>query len=129
MLEITMNVSVPDLTPPSKKVKTPKEPTAPKEPKVAKEPKEPKEPKGPRAPRADYGFSPDSTILIVKDKENKYRGQRKDWYDSLVAFDGKKVGEWLESRKDQKDPPRGWLRFFVQDKSVELSKPDTPASA
>lgn len=122
-----MNAAIPDLTPPSKKsAKAPKEPKAAAEPK---EPKAPKEPKGPRAPRTDYGFAADATIVIVKDKENKYRGQRKEWYDSLVAFDGKKVSEWLESRKDQKDPPRGWLRFYVQDKSVELTKPETAPSA
>jgi hypothetical protein len=115
---------VPDLTPPTK-AKAAKEPKAEKVKKEAK-PKDPTAVPKARAPRTDYGYSPESTIQIVKEKENKYRGSRKEWFDSIVAFDGKLVKEWEESRKGQKDPPRGWLRFFVQDGSVALSKPAAP---
>lgn len=117
-----------DLTPPNK-TKEPKAPKAKKEPKAPKEPKDPNAPAKPRGPRQDYGYSADSTIVIVKDKENKYRGARKAWFDSIVGFDGQLVKSWEESRKAEKDPPRGWLRFFVQDGTVSLNRPATPAAA
>jgi hypothetical protein len=117
-----------DLTPPTKKnggAKPPKEAKPAKEAKAEKPAKE----KKPRGPRTDYGYSTESTIHIVKEKENKYRGQRKAWFDSVVAFDGQTVKAWEESRKAEKDPPRGWLRFFVQDGTVTLSRPAAPAPA
>jgi len=127
---------MPDLTPPSKAAKAPKAPKAPKEPKVKAEkaPADPNAPKKERAPRQDYGFAKDATIAVVADSAKKYRGQRGEWFQTLVAHDGKTVGEWLENRKDSKDPPRGWLRFFVQDGSVTLSggtkaAAETPAQA
>ena len=112
---------MPDLTPPTKAAKAPKAPKATKEPKVAKEPADPNAPKKERAPRQDYGFAKDATIAVVEAEGKKYRGQRGEWFQTLVAHNGKTVGEWLEDRKDSKDPPRGWLRFFVQDGSVTLS--------
>lgn len=134
-----MNSAVPDLTPPGKNpaakaAKAPKEPKPPKEPKAAKEPADPNAPKKERAPRTDYGFSPDATIALVEGKGEKYRGQRKEWYDTIVAHAGKKVSEWIgATKKEGGDPPRGWLRFFVQDGAVTLSAPpakadETPAN-
>lgn len=99
----------PSLTPPNKAQK------APKAPKPASEKKE-------RAARKDYGFHADSVIRLT-DKEAKYRGQRKDYYDLLVKANGKKVSVFLDSAKDRKDPPRGWLRFFVDDGAATLEKP------
>lgn len=132
-----------NLTPPTKKT-PPKAATTgnggPVGAKEAKPAKDPNAPKKPRAARADYGFSPDSTIHIVKDKDNKYRGQRLDWFNKIVAFEGKKVSEFMtkyekaQTSKGTADPPRGWVRFFVQDGTVTLSKPPattaaTPAAA
>jgi hypothetical protein len=114
---------MPDLTPPTKAAKAPKTPKEPKAPKAAKEPADPNAPKKERAPRTDYGYSKDA-IIATKEGETKYRGKRKEWYDSLVAANGKTVAEWEEGRKaaGEKDPPRGWLRFFVQEETVTLSK-------
>lgn len=107
-----------DLTPPTngKKEKAPKAAKAPKEPKVAKDPNAPK---APRAPRVPYGYA-DSSVITLTGKDGKYRGARKAWFDSVIAFNGKTVKEWEESRKAEKDPPRGWMRFFVQDGTVSL---------
>lgn len=116
---------MPDLTPPSKAAKAPK---APKAPKAEKAPADPNAPKKERAPRQDYGFAKDATIAVVETEGKKYRGQRGEWFQSLVEFNGKTVGDWLESKKDSKDPPRGWLRFFVQDGSVTLSGGTKPAA-
>lgn len=121
-----MNSAIPDLTPPGKPAKAPKEAKPPKEPKVKAEkaPADPNAPKKERAPRTDYGFSPDATIALVEGKGDKYRGHRKDWYDTVKAHEGKKVGEWIAAtKKEGGDPPRGWLRFFVQDGAVTLTAP------
>jgi len=106
-----MNASAPNLTPPNKKAEKP-----------AKAPKAASGEKKERAPRKDYGFHADSVIRLT-DKEVKYRGQRKDYYELLTRFNGKKVSEFLDAAKDRKDPPRGWLRFFVDDGAATLSKP------
>lgn len=112
-----------DLTPPSKEksAKAPKAAKTPKEAKVV----DPNAPKKERAPRANYGFAPTSVISLTG-KENKYRGARKEWFESITPYVGKSVAEWVESRKAQKDPPRGWLRFFVQDGTVALTAVATP---
>lgn len=126
-----------DLTPPTKKVVP--GPVGAKAATAgnggtAKAPKDPNAPKKPRAARADYGFSPDSLIHIVKDKDNKYRGQRLDWFNRIKEHDGKKVAEFMtkfeksQTSKGTADPPRGWVRFFVQDGTVTLSKPVAPAA-
>lgn len=121
-----------DLTPPTKQ-KPPKavangEAKVAKEPKAAKPPKEPKavkEPteKKPRAPRADYGFSAESTIQIVTEKEHSYRGKRLEWFQKLEALNGQLVSKFMDDNKNSEDPPRGWLRFFVQDGTVRLDRP------
>lgn len=126
-----MNSAVPDLTPPGKNTKAPKtlaeakgedKPKKEKAPKAEKAPVDPNAPKKERAPRQDYGFKSDAVIAVVEEKGAKYRGQRKDWYDTVKAHVGKKVEEWITAtKKDGGDPPRGWLRFFVQDGSVTLS--------
>ncbi len=122
-----MNDVAPDLTPPTKSAKAPKVPKEPKTPKVKAEKvaKDPSAPKKERGPRVDYGYSPDSVIHIVKEKDAKHRGQRKAWFDSLVAYDGQSVQAWEASRATagEKDPPRGWLRHFVQEGFVTLNKP------
>lgn len=108
----------PNLTPPTAmKAKAEKAPK-PKKEKVAKEPNGEKKP---RAPRQDYGYRLDATIAVLEDKSEKYRGDRKDWFLTVKAYEGKTVGEWLTAtKKEGGDPPRGWLRFFVQDGSVSL---------
>lgn len=94
---------------------------APKEkaPKTPKEPKEPKE-KKPRAARQDYGFAPDA-ILKLTDGEKNYKGRRKEMYEALRKSNGKTVQHFLDNNKNDDDPPRGWLRFFVQNEAVTLS--------
>lgn len=119
-----------DLTPPTK-TKAPKA-DKPKKEKVAKEVTAAAAPNGekkPRAPRADYGFTPNSTIGIVTGKDHSYRGQRLEWFNRVKEFDGKAAEEFMKANdnrttpKGTEDPPRGWLRFFVQDGTVALSKP------
>lgn len=101
----------------------------------AKAAADPNAPKKPRAPRTDYGFSPDSTIGLVQDKAAKYRGQRLDWFNRISAFNGQKVSAFMakyegsKTPKGSDDPPRGWVRFFVQDGSVTLTKPAAAQSA
>jgi len=119
-----METETMDLTPPTKKAaKAEKEPKPAKEKKVKAEKPEadPNAPKKERAPRTDYGFAPSAIIQIVKDKDNAYRGKRKEWFDKLVAAEGKTAAEFLEANKGV-DAPRGWLRFFVQDGTVALVK-------
>lgn len=123
-----MNAEALDLTPPTKQKahKVEKEPNAEKpakEKKVKAEKVEvdPNAPKKERAPRTDYGFAPSAIIQIVKDKDNSYRGKRKEWFDKLVAAEGQTAAEFLEANKGV-DAPRGWLRFFVQDGTVALVK-------
>lgn len=134
-----MNASVPDLTPPGKAPKPPKntngtdaKAVVPKEAKAPKEPKAPKDPNAPpkeRAPRTDYGFRADAVIAVNEEKGAKYRGHRKDWFDTVKAHVGKTVTEWVTAtKKEGGDPPRGWLRFFVQDGSVTLSGGTEPAA-
>lgn len=111
-----------DLTPPTKKngkAKEVKEPKAPKAKKEAVE-KDPNAPKKPRGPRQNYGYHPDA-VITVQAPETAYRGARLDWYNFIGQFNGLTVKAFEEAAKDRKDPPRGWLRFFVQDGSVTLS--------
>ena len=127
-----MSAEVLDLTPPTKAAKAAKAPKAekaPKAPKAAKAPADPNAPKKERAPRQDYGFNKLAVIGLVAEKAVKYRGQRKSWYEDISKLEGKTVEAFLESKKDSKDPPRGWLRFFVQDGSVTLSKVDEAPTA
>lgn len=126
-----MNAAVPDLTPPGKPGKAPKtmaefkgedKPKKEKAPKVEKTPADPNAPKKERAPRTDYGFRPDAVIGLVEGKGDKYRGHRKDWFETVKAHVGKTVTEWVAAtKKEGGDPPRGWLRFFVQDGAVTLT--------
>lgn len=101
----------PSLTPPSAE-----------KPKRTRKAKDPNAPVKERTPRKDYGYKADAVISLVEGKEIKYReGNRLNWYNSVKEFAGKTVKEWEETRKGEKDPPRGWLRFFVQDGAVTLS--------
>lgn len=101
----------PDLTPPTKA-------------KRARKEKDPNAPAKPRAPRQSYGYHSEATISLTNsEKAGKLRGSRLAWYDSIKAFDGKLVKEWEEARKGEKDPPRGWLRFMVQEGLITLSAP------
>jgi hypothetical protein len=115
-----------DLTPPAKNGT--KAPKAPKAPKEAKAPADPNAPKKERAPRQNYGYA-ETSLITLTGKENKYRGARKAWYDSIVAHAGKSVKDWGDAQKaaGQKDPPRGWLRFFIQDGTVSLLAVAAPA--
>lgn len=121
-----MTNAVPDLTPPGKNSKPPKttngaEKTA-KPPKAEKPAKDPNAPKTPRAPRTDYGYRPDAVIGLSGKDASKFRGARKDWFTKISAFSGKKVSEFLEANKgNEKDPPRGWVRFFAQEGFVTLT--------
>ena len=80
-----------------------------------------------RAPRKDYGYRSGAKIVINKEAEIKYRGQRLDWYNTLKSFGGRPVESWEESRKGTKNgkgvvqSPRGWLRFYVLDGTVSLA--------
>lgn len=132
-----MNASVPDLTPPGKSGKPVKtvvpngaaKEVAPKAEKAPKPPKDPNAPKKDRAPRTDYGFRSDATISVLEEKGAKYRGHRKDWFETVKAHAGKTVETWVAAtKKEGGDPPRGWLRFFVQDGSVVLSGGTIPVA-
>lgn len=125
-----MNSAVPDLTPPGKPAKPPKsqaefkgeDKKAEKKEKVAKTPADPNAPKKERAPRSDYGYRPDAVIGLLTEKGDKYRGQRKDWYDQVRPFAGKTVAEFVAAaQKEGGESARGWLRFFVQDGSATLT--------
>lgn len=117
-----------DLTPPTKAAKAPKAPKAEKAPKA---PADPNAPKKERAPRTDYGFAKDATITVVPEKGATYRGQRKEWFELLSQFNGKSVNEFFEAAKaaGKKDPPRGWLRFYVQDGAATLTAAPVAAPA
>jgi hypothetical protein len=113
----------PSLTPPGK---APKAPRAKKE-KVAKDPNAPVKP---RAPRTNYGYHELATIsILTTEKAGKLRGHRLAWYQSIQPFAGKTVKDWEEDRKGEKDPPRGWLRFMVQEGLVGLESPPAVAQA
>lgn len=88
--------------------------------------KEEKGDKKPRAPRQDYGFAKDAKIHLT-DGEKTYRGKRKEMYDALKKSNGKTVAHFLDNNKNEKDPPRGWLRFFVQNEACTLSGGTPPA--
>ena len=91
----------------------------------------PKKEKGeskPRAPRQDYGFAKDAKITLT-DGEKTYRGKRLEMYEALKKSNGKTVEHYLENNKNEKDPPRGWLRFFVQNEAVTLSGGTKPEPA
>jgi hypothetical protein len=77
-----------------------------------------------RKPRVDYGYAPTSRIRIVPEKEHNYRGHRKAWFESVAAANGQTVAEWeaMNTLKDEKNKPRGWLRFFAEDGTVVLDK-------
>lgn len=83
--------------------------------------------KKPRAPRQDYGFAKDATIKLT-DGDKGYRGRRKEMYEALKKSEGKTVQHFLDNNKNEKDPPRGWLRFFVQNEACTLEG-GTPPSA
>lgn len=104
--------------------------TPPKAEKAAPPKKEASGEKKPRAPRQDYGFAPDATIKLT-DGEKTYRGKRGTMYEALKKSNGKTVQHFLDNNKNEKDPPRGWLRFFVQDEACTLSggtkKEEAPA--
>ena len=76
--------------------------------------------KKPRAPRQDYGFAKDAKISLT-DGEKTYRGKRLEMYEALKKSNGKTVEHFLNNNKNEKDPPRGWLRFFVQNEACTLS--------
>lgn len=78
-----------------------------------------------RAPRKDYGYSPTSIIHIVQPeegKEPKFHGKRKQYFDLLVKFDGKTINDFEGEWPDKNDPPRGWVRFFVQNGNATLER-------
>lgn len=77
-----------------------------------------------RAPRQDYGFLPGAKITLT-DKENKYRGKRLEYYEILKKHNGKSIEDFFKACP-QEDPPRGWLRFFVQDGAATLSGGSAP---
>lgn len=74
-----------------------------------------------RAPRQDYGYRPGAKITLTEAAaEKKYRGKRAEYFEVLKACNGKTVEEF-NKRAPAGDPPRGWLRFFVQDGAATLS--------
>ena len=81
-----------------------------------------------RAPRADYGFAKDAIIRLT-DGDKGYRGKRQEKYEALRKSNGKTVQHYLDNNKDEKDPPRGWLRFFVQNEACTLEGGTPPVKA
>lgn len=109
----------PSLTPPTKTKE-----------KKARAQKDPNAPKKERAPRQNYGYHADATIsLLTTEKAGKLRGHRLAWYESIKSYDGQPVKVWEEARKGEKDPPRGWLRFMVQEGLVALKQPEVAKAA
>lgn len=106
----------------------------PSKPKAEKAKAPPKKaaasgPKKPRAPRKDYGFHKLATIRVTKHEDGKaptFKGQRADWYAKLQASNGKSVESFLKANEG-KDPPRGWLRFFVEAGCATLDQSSVPA--
>lgn len=91
-----------------------------------KEAKDPKAPKKPRAPRKDYGWKVGAKITVTEEgKKATYRGKRKEYFERVIANDGKTVEDFVAACPKE-DPPRGWLRFFIQDGSVTLSGGKAP---
>lgn len=80
-----------------------------------------------RAPRKDYGFALDATIRLT-DGEKTYRGKRLEMYEALKKSNGKTVQHFLDNNKNEKDPPRGWLRFFVANEAATLEGGTPPAA-
>lgn len=74
-----------------------------------------------RKPRQSYGYAKDAVISLT-DKSPAYKGKRKSWYEVLRECHGKTVAEFELGQEGA----RGWLRFFVQDGAVSLSKPRSP---
>lgn len=70
-----------------------------------------------RKPKQDYGYAKDAVISLTE-KSPAYKGKRKAWFETLKEADGKTVEEWAAGQEGA----RGWLRFFVQDGAVALSK-------
>lgn len=113
------------VTPPAVKSKTAKAP------KVAKQAADPNAPKKERAPRKDYGYSKESSIKVLERAEDAkpYRGQREAWYEAVVKHNGKTCAQFVEAQKGIKSEkgvvqnPASWLRFFVEDGAVALSRP------
>ena len=88
--------------------------------------KDESEKKASRAPRQDYGYRKGATIHLTDEAENKkYRGKRGEYFEILKKCDGKSVEDFDKKCPDG-DPPRGWLRFFVQDGAAELEGGEEP---
>lgn len=60
----------------------------------------------------------------------KYRGAREQWYNMLQRFEGKTVEEFVEAaikeppsrtKKNEAEPPTGWVRFFQRSGVISLS--------
>jgi len=84
--------------------------------------------KKPRAARQDYGFAKDAKIVLT-DGDKTYRGKRLAMYEALKKSNGKTVAHFLDNNKNEKDPPRGWLRFFIQNEAATLEGGTPPAAA
>ena len=77
-----------------------------------------------RAPRKDYGYDLTATIKLIRDPNGdspSYRGNRKDWYERIAKSDGSTVAEFMKINAG-KDSPRGWLRYFANEKKIKLVK-------
>lgn len=82
----------------------------------------------PRAPRKDYGYAKGSTIQLT-DGEQKFRGARARWYEYLQKSNGKTVEHFakLAEKAEEKEQPRGWLRFFCEVEACTLTPPAAEA--
>lgn len=96
--------------------------------KAASAKKEASGDKKPRAARKDYGYAKGATIELT-DGEQKFRGARARWYEYLTKSAGKPVEHFakLAEKAEEKEQPRGWLRFFVEAEACTLTPP--PAEA
>ena len=127
-----MNEVSADLTPPTKKAKkAAAEPKAPAEPKPVELDAEGNPVKKTRGPRKEYGYHKDAIIQFTE-KANTYRGQRKEWYDRVKAFEGKTCAEFEAANKGIPNnqgtiqAPRGWLHGLIRRGSVVLLPPAAP---
>ena len=76
-------------------------------------------------------------VLVVVKKGVVYRGARKDWYDRLVAMDGKPKAEVLADLEAKRpsvygskskhagkpEPVAGWVQFYVRNGIVKFAAP------
>ncbi len=88
---------------------------------MSKDKDEAVQPKKKRAPRKDFGINSEATIKLTKEaKDKKYRGKRESYFELLKLCNHKSVDDFY-AKCPPGDPPRGWLRFFIEDGAATVS--------